>query len=78
MVGVRVRRAEHIVGWERSRVAEHLRARYVAGATIRDLATETGRSYHWVRGMLLKAGVVLRARGGDRSGDRRAGPKATP
>lgn len=60
------RRAEQIVGRERDRIAARLRQRYLAGATIRELATETGRSFGWVRTLLLEAGVVLRTRGGDR------------
>lgn len=68
------RRSEQIIGRERDRIAAQLRQRYQAGATIRDLAAETGRSFGWVRTLLLEAQVVLRTRGGDHSGPRR-GPQ---
>lgn len=64
------RRSEQIVGRERDRIAARLAQRYLAGATLRDLADETGRSFGWVRTLLLEAGVVLRTRGGDHSGGR--------
>ena len=35
-----------------------------SGASIRDLASETGRSYGFVHRMLSEAGVALRGRGG--------------
>jgi hypothetical protein len=41
-----------------------LRGRYEAGATIRALVTETGRSYGWVHSHLRAAGTPLRGRGG--------------
>ena len=34
------------------------------GSSIRDLASETGRSYGFVHRMLSEAGVTLRGRGG--------------
>ena len=70
------RRSEHILGPERARIAARLQQRYEAGATIRGLATETGRSFGWVRTLLLEEGVVLRTRGGDHSA-RRRGMKAS-
>lgn len=63
-------RSEQITGRERHRIAERLRQRYERGATIRELVALTGRSYGWVRTVLLETGVVLRTRGGDRSGAR--------
>ena len=38
--------------------------RYLAGESIRSLATDTRRSYGFVQGLLKEAGVPLRARGG--------------
>ncbi|MGH4026603.1 MAG: helix-turn-helix domain-containing protein [Pseudonocardiaceae bacterium] len=39
--------------------------RYTNSATIRDLVAQTGRSYGWVRTLLLEAGVDTH--GGDRT-----------
>ena len=58
-------RSEQITGRERDRIAARLRERYERGATIRELVAQTGRSYGWVRTLLVEAGVVLRGRGGD-------------
>lgn len=58
-------RSEQITGRERDRLAALLAQRYLAGASIRALATESGRSFGWVRTLLLEAGVELRSRGGD-------------
>jgi hypothetical protein len=44
------------------RLAERLRRRYEAGASIRALARETGRSEGWVRRRLVAGGVALRTR----------------
>ncbi|MGH3942605.1 MAG: helix-turn-helix domain-containing protein [Pseudonocardiaceae bacterium] len=49
---------------ERARLGRELRARYQAGATLRDLAGQTGYSYGLVRGLVIAAGVILRSRGG--------------
>lgn len=59
-------RSEQITGRERDRLAQRLRERYEGGVSIRELVAQTGRSYGWVRTLLLEAGVVLRTRGGDR------------
>lgn len=69
-------RSEQITGRERDRIAERLRERYERGATIRELVAQTGRSYGWVRTLLVEAGVELRTRGGDRSGRRAEAPPA--
>ncbi|MGW6393329.1 helix-turn-helix domain-containing protein [Streptomyces sp. NPDC055103] len=45
---------------ERAQVADELRKRYDAGASIRDLVRASGRSYGFVRGLLVHAGVTLR------------------
>lgn len=71
-VPVRVgRRPEQIVGRERDRIATRLRQRYLTGATIRELAGESGRSFGWIRTLLLESGVQLRTRGGDHRASRR-------
>lgn len=51
-------------GPERDRVAAELKERYEAGASIRALAQETGRSYGGVHRLLADAGAAFRARGG--------------
>ena len=69
-------KSEQITGRERDRMAKLLAEHYRDGATIRELAERTGRSYAWVRALLLEADVELRGRGGDHSArrhDREAG-----
>ncbi|MEV7465311.1 helix-turn-helix domain-containing protein [Streptomyces kronopolitis] len=51
-------------GAERDRVAAGLKKKYEAGASIRALAEETGRSYGGVHRLLADAGVTFRSRGG--------------
>lgn len=51
-------------GPERDRLAADLKKKYDAGASIRALAEETGRSYGAVHRLLGEAGAVFRARGG--------------
>lgn len=53
-----------VPGPERDRVAAELKARYEAGASIRALAEEAGRSYGGVHHLLADAGVTFRSRGG--------------
>lgn len=50
-------------GADRAPVAAELRAQYEAGATIRGLATANGRSYSYIRDLLLHADTMLRPRG---------------
>lgn len=47
-----------IVGDDRAYVAQQIVARYETGVTIRQIATESGRSYGWVHGILAEAGVL--------------------
>lgn len=44
--------------------AAELGKAYTAGASIRAIASDTGRSYGWVHRTLLIGGVDLRPRGG--------------
>jgi hypothetical protein len=46
-----------VSGPERARVAAGLRAKYAAGASVRSLVTETGRSRTWVESLLREAGA---------------------
>jgi hypothetical protein len=49
---------------ERERLAAELKDRYTAGASVRDLVEDTGRSYGGIRSLLVLAGVRFRSRGG--------------
>ncbi len=60
-------KARQITGRERDKIRAELREGYLAGATIRDLVEQTGRSFGFVRTLLCEAGVVPRGRGGDRT-----------
>lgn len=48
----------------REQVLRELRNAYEGGASIRNLAVATGRSYGSIHGMLLESGTTLRGRGG--------------
>ncbi|MDX2709593.1 helix-turn-helix domain-containing protein [Streptomyces sp. PA03-6a] len=54
----------YLTGFERRRYAAELKAKYEAGASIRDLVQETNRSYGYVHRLLDSAGVTFRPRGG--------------
>ena len=47
----------------RRAVADNLRERYELGASLRQLARETGYAYGTVHTLLLEAGATLRTRG---------------
>jgi lambda repressor-like predicted transcriptional regulator len=59
---VELKKGARMVGVARDTLATTLRAEYEQGATIRDLAERTGRSYGFVQRVLAEAGVT-RARG---------------
>ena len=59
-----LKKGARITGGERNKLAADLKRRYTSGASIRDLASETGRSYGFVHRMLSESGVALRGRGG--------------
>lgn len=61
---VKVVKGARITGAERERLTSTLRTRYEKGASLRELAEQTGRSYGFVHGVLTDAGVTLRGRGG--------------
>lgn len=60
-----VGRGRKVTGAERDKLADNLKKAYDSGVSIRTLAASTGRSYGFVRGILLEAGTSLRSRGGD-------------
>jgi hypothetical protein len=53
-----------VTGAEREKLAQTLVKRYEAGASIRELAKSTGRSYGFIHRVLDESGVTLRGRGG--------------
>lgn len=57
-------KGSRITGAQREQLAGDLAKRYSAGASIRDLAEDTGRSYGFVHRILVDSGVRLRGRGG--------------
>ncbi|HEU4490721.1 MAG TPA: helix-turn-helix domain-containing protein [Jiangellales bacterium] len=61
-----------ISGSDRDKLATDLRKKYEGGASIRDLASETGRSYGFVHRVLSETGVQLRGRGGATRGRAKA------
>ncbi len=59
-----VRKGARLTGADRAKLADELAERYAAGASIRALAEETGRSYGFVHRILSESDVPLRGRGG--------------
>ena len=60
---------KRVLGDAREDASRKLADAYEDGNSIRDIAEAVNRSYAWVHGLLLEAGVRLRPRGGDmRSG----------
>ncbi|MGC7095600.1 helix-turn-helix domain-containing protein [Amycolatopsis lurida] len=65
-----------ITGEARAEVRKELRRRYEAGAPIRALADETGRSYGAVHRLLTESGAALRTRAGTERKPMRESPEA--
>jgi predicted transcriptional regulator len=61
-----------VSGGEREKLTNDLKKKYAAGASIRELAASTGRSYGFVHRILSDAEVPLRGRGGATRGKKRA------
>jgi transposase-like protein len=57
-------KGSRVTGAEREKVAKTLVEKYEAGASIRALAEEIGRSYGFVHRILSDSGTTLRGRGG--------------
>jgi len=57
-------KGRRITGSERDRLAADVTKRYEAGASIRELAADIGRSYGFVHRLLLDSGATMRGRGG--------------
>ena len=58
------RTRSYIVGAQRAALARDVTARYIAGASIRSLATRYGVSYGFVHNLVRESGVAFRPRGG--------------
>ncbi len=61
-----LRKGKRVSGDLRAEVQRSLVEQYEAGASIRSLAADCGRSYGFVQGVLKDAGVEFRSRGGSR------------
>jgi hypothetical protein len=59
-----LKKGSRVTGGERDKLSSTLRKRYDNGASIRDLAESTGRSYGFVHRILSESGASLRGRGG--------------
>ena len=69
-------RPARVTGEARAELSRSLEMQYRAGASIRELAASTQRSYGFIHRMLSDSGVPLRGRGGatrDRSSRLAAG-----
>jgi hypothetical protein len=59
-----LKKGSRVTGTERDKLTATLRKQYDSGASIRDLATSTGRSYGFIHRVLSESGATLRGRGG--------------
>lgn len=61
-----------VSGDARTSMGADLAERYKQGESIRDLASDVGRSYGFVHRLLVEQGVPLRSRGGSAPSRRRS------
>ncbi len=66
-----LKKGSRVTGPDRDRLASELRTKYDAGASIRALAVESGRSYGFVHRILSESGTALRGRGGATRGPKK-------
>ena len=59
-----LKKGRRIVGAERETLTDEVKDRYSNGASIRELAAYTGRSYGFIHRLLVECGTELRGRGG--------------
>ncbi len=57
-------KGRRVTGSERDKLAIDLKKKYSGGASIRQLAEATGRSYGFIHRVLSESGASLRGRGG--------------
>jgi hypothetical protein len=67
---VELKKGSRVTGTERDKLTTVLRKKYDGGASIRELAEATGRSYGFIHRVLSESGAVLRGRGGATRGKR--------
>ncbi|MHB8340157.1 MAG: helix-turn-helix domain-containing protein [Mycobacteriales bacterium] len=67
-----LKKGSRVTGAERDKLATDLHKKYDGGASIRDLAESTGRSYGFVHRVLTESGTKLRGRGGATRGAKSA------
>lgn len=65
-------KGRRITGSARETLASDVRRQYESGASIRELASETGRSYGFIHRLLVESEVPLRGRGGPTRGPKKA------
>lgn len=68
-------KGRRVTGGERDKLASDLKKKYNGGASIRELAEATGRSYGFIHRVLSESGVTLRGRGGATRGKKPAAKK---
>jgi predicted transcriptional regulator len=59
-----LKKGSRVTGAERDKLTATLRKKYDGGASIRELAESTGRSYGFIHRVLSESGATLRGRGG--------------
>lgn len=64
MAVAELKKGSRVTGGDRDKLTVSLRKKYDGGASIRDLADQTGRSYGFVHRILSESGATLRGRGG--------------
>lgn len=70
-----IAKGRRVTGAERDKLAADLKKKYTGGASIRELAASTGRSYGFIHRVLSESGVSLRGRGGATRGKAKAKKK---
>jgi hypothetical protein len=65
-----LKKGSRVTGAERDKLSTTLKKKYDGGASIRELASSTGRSYGFIHRVLSEAGANLRGRGGPTRGKR--------
>jgi len=58
------KKGARITGADRDKLAARITKKYEGGASIRELAESTGRSYGFVHRVLSESGATMRGRGG--------------
>ena len=59
-----IKKGARITGANRDKLAATITKKYEGGASIRELAASTGRSYGFVHRLLSESGATMRGRGG--------------